>query len=149
MLPPLRSQDFYNTYLYFDCVEKQLADDNINYVCLKEKKLVIKEYKTKKIYGTRIIDLPDDLVKVITDMKIKFKSIYLVPTPHDKQYKHDTFCRLLNSITGKHCSSQILRKSFVSDEGIKLNKTEKLKVSKIMGHSLSRQVLEYSAYNNS
>jgi len=76
-LPPLRSQEFYNTFLNIK-KRQDLLDQKINHLCLETKTLHMYNYKTAKTYGPRKIDIPDELIKILYDFKQTVSIVYFL-----------------------------------------------------------------------
>ena len=78
-LPPLRSQDYIDSFLTIK-ERKDLLDCKQNHLCLETKKLYIFNYKTASTYGTRTIEIPNELIQILNSFKEKSLSIcYLFP----------------------------------------------------------------------
>ena len=147
-LPPLRSQDFIGTKVY-----KKVKNpiDHENYVDISKKILVVHNHKTMKSKGTRLVPLPDELIKIIKKFQKKAPSPYLLPQATDlqKPMKTVALTNTLARIIGKKVGCQMLRKMFVSELiAKKPTKNERKKVADIMGHSLSTQRTTYDRFND-
>ena len=145
MLPPLRGEDYINSLLVYDRYGINFADKN-NHLNLEEKKLYLYNYKTSKSYGVRIIDIPDDLVKILKDFKEKTSTDYVIFSPKKQKLQPSSFNRLFNEATkGKKFGCNMARKSYVS-EAIDNKKSiaDRKKDAKIMAHSTSTAQTYYS-----
>lgn len=159
LIPPLRGQDYYNTKFYFG--DKEIPK-NCNYYNHTTKELVIRNSKTSKKHGVRIIKYP----KIITDMIEKntashMDGDYLLLNARGKQFQQRSFTSILNRIydsqipiygKGKnhHISIHIIRRTYISECLNYITDLEKQmifrkKLSKILGHSLGTQ---WSIYQN-
>lgn len=145
-LPPLRSEDFINTYLYYNCEKEDIKDKN--YLCLTCKKLILTKYKTSKAYGVREIDIPNDLRDILHKYKMKTNSIYVISSPNNKKFHESSFHRLLLEATNKKISSSAIRKIYVSESIDKnMSVKDRKKAAQIMGHSISTQSIMYSKFS--
>lgn len=147
MLPPLRSQDYCNSYLFDNSDE---IENKENYLCLTKKKLIIKSSKTSKNYGTKEIDIPDDLINILKTFKEKSGSEYVICSTKKKKLTEHNFVSLFkDAMNGKNISSSAMRKIFISEKVIDNNMKpeERKEVAKIMGHCLSTQTNTYSKYS--
>ena len=97
-LPPLRSQEFYNTFLNIK-KRQDLLDQKINHLCLETKTLHMNNYKTAKTYGPRKIDVPDELIKILNDCKQKSLSQYVICSPKGIKIEANSFHRLFSEAT--------------------------------------------------
>lgn len=141
-IPPLRSQDYINTS--FD------KNESINYIDFASKELVIREGKTTTKANSRIIDIPDNVIKIINRVKELSQSKWLIPlvqTPTEHM-KNDSFTKFLNGIFGKNISSSRLRNIFVSSyNDNNMNIDERKQKANIMGHQLSTSQAVYTKYS--
>ncbi len=141
-IPPLRNQD------YINCTFSR--DDNMNYIDLGNKQLVIVDGKVKN--SKRTIDLNDTLIKIIKETKDNVKSKFLIPMITDitQPMKSDNFTHFLNkTLGGKKIGCCRLRSLFVSkmiDD--KTSAEERKKVAKTMAHSVSTQQTIYTRDSN-
>lgn len=147
-LPPLRGQDYYNTLLLYDCDELKEKNKD-NYLCLNEKKIVLNDHKTVKIYGARSFELPNELIEVLTDFKKKSNSKWVICSTKGTKLDHGNFYKLMTSAFGEKISSSMMRKIYISEEIIdkKITADERKKISYIMGHSVEQQELTYSKFS--
>jgi integrase len=147
-IPPLRAQDYRTSLLFEDSSKEDTID--INYLCLKSKRLVICNYKTKTTHGTRIIDVPDEVINVLTEYKNKYKAKYVVSGKDGNQMSQTAFVNFMQRIfDGKKVSTNMLRKFFISEkiENEKMNGLERKKQAHIMGHTLGTQQLNYTTFS--
>jgi integrase len=145
-IPPVRA-DFGNMRVAkrFDMRMNQ----HNNYIILGTKpKFILNKYKTNKYYGPNIIDIPDDLKKVINtwfSQYNKAKKWFLLQedgkTPLDNNILTKRVLRIFKQQTGKKIGINMLRHSFVNNM---INSFYTLKgrkaISKIMGHSIETQL---------
>lgn len=149
-LPPLRGEDYYNSLLLYDSnVLTQIERKEKNYLCLKEKLLVINKYKTVDIYGIRIISIPNELIEILNNFKKKSDSQWIICTIKGNKLGHENFYKLMTEAFGEKISSSMMRKIYISSEIIDGNMTaeERKKLSYIMGHSVEQQQLTYSKFS--
>jgi len=149
MFIPLRQQDWINTAVYEDSSKENNKEPN--YIDLKNKKLIITKYKTENKYGTRKIDLPADLVKIIKHIHNLSQSKWLLPSAINIE-KHITSSNLthsLNRIFDHKISTSLLRKIYISklkQDGASLDELKR--VAKVMGHSLAQSYLIYGKFTD-
>jgi hypothetical protein len=141
-IAPLRNQDYCNCSFS--------KDDNMNYIDLYNKKLVVIDGKS--INSKRDIDLNDTLLSIISNTKDNVKSKFLIPmiTDINKQMKSDNFTHFLNNIfDGKKISSSRLRSLYVSKMiDNKTSAKERKMIAKTMAHSIGTQETIYSRDSN-
>lgn len=154
-VPPLRGEEWH------DAVIEEVADPGSysviiearkkNIIDLTHKKLVVERYKTSDIHGTRIIDLPDELVKVIK-MSREINNgdpNLLINYASCKPMTSQCLTKFLQSIFyPKKISSTLLRKIYISEQTSKLSVDQRKKLAHIMGHSLSSQEFLYSTFRD-
>lgn len=145
-LPPLRSEDYINTLIKND----DTNIDSDNYFDYENKQLVFNHYKTKKIHGRRIIDVPNELCEIINNFHIKSNSMYLICTHTGGKLTNVTFNHLFKRcFKGSHVSSSILRKVFISESNDNnICADERIKNAKIMAHLPSTQQSIYTRYSD-
>lgn len=139
-LPPLRN-DYSGTRVFKELPETEIKE---NYIIIKDKQLVLKNYKTVKHYGTKIIDIPKKLVNIISKyefFKTKFKSgndYLLINTTDLKPMSRNSLTKCLNKIfEPKNVSSTILRKVYLSNKYPVTHTFEEMsKDASIMGHDI-------------
>lgn len=157
-LPPLRSEEFYNTIIMTVCTSpskyKQIINSTQkNIIDLKNKKLVSGIYKTSKKYGTRIIELPDKLVKIIKQWYMmtppEIQNLLINPTtltPMTQQGMTEVLNRIFQP---KKISSSMLRKIYISDILLTMKDAKlRKKLALTMGHSIDAQEFTYSRFKD-
>lgn len=150
LLPPLRSQDWYNAKFYF----KHGPGNHYSY---QDKTLTIIDSKTSKKYGTKIIKLPKRITDYIEGYNQNDGENLIVNT-RGNPYNAKSFTAMLYNIYksvpiyGKDTkiSIHLLRRTYISELLNHEQNTEKQmkirkKLAKILGHSLSTQ---WSIYQN-
>ena len=147
MCVPLRSQDYYNSRLYWDS-SKQSNLDNHNYMCLTKKELVINDSKTSATHGSKVIKICDELIEVLKTFKRKSKSKYMVCSLTGNQFNSKSFSKFMRSIVkGKNVGSSMVRKVYVSKKlDGKITPDEQKLLAKQMGHTLSTQQQIYGRF---
>ena len=116
---------------------------------METKTLHIYNYKTAKTYGTRKIDIPDELIKILNDFKQKSLSQYVICSPKGIKIEANSFNRLFHEATkDKLFSSNMARKCRVSEE-IDKPIAERRADAKIMAHSLPTAAARYSKLSKS
>lgn len=136
-MPPLRGNEWRGTRIVKNMKK---GNDEENYVALKEKKLIVNNSKTSKSHGTKEVDLPDDVVKEIKRYIAEKETDILFD-----DYSASTFTKLLNKHLGY--SVQSLRKRYVSENLGKMTPKQRVKLAKIMGHTIMTQQLDYNKPN--
>lgn len=137
MIPPQRGQVFFKAYINRDLPDYNLID-------LKKKQLIIRNEKTTKSYGTRIIDLPSDLVTVLTKWHKVVGDSLLLPNSLGEEMSTQSFTQFLKGIFNRDISTDMLRKIYVSDKihsGV--SREEREVMAAMMGHSLTQQAHSY------
>lgn len=129
-----------------------------NYIDLNKSELVLKEYKTSKIYGEKVLDLPETLITFIkTTEKIK-KELFkkdldhanlLINVSNLSCMTKNGLTRYLNKIFApKKISTTILRKVYISEKYPVIHSNrERLNDSNFMGHSIGMASTVYSKKN--
>jgi len=147
-MQPLRSQDYVNSFLSI-IERKDLLECKQNHVSLETKKLYLFDYKTVSCYGTRIIDLPNELIQILKEFKEKSSSQYVICSPKGNKLEANSFNRLFHEATkGKQFSCNMARKCFVS-EGIEKPIAERKADARVMAHSMSTAAARYSKLSKS
>ena len=143
---PLRGEDWYNTLLVDESTDHKKF--KINHLDLEEKKMYLYNYKTARTYGTRILDIPNELCEILKTFKDKSKSHYVICSPKGQKILQPNFCRLFKEATGKEFSSSMARKCFIS-EGIDNKKSieERKKDARIMAHCTATATVHYSKFS--
>jgi integrase len=122
-----------------------------NYIDIKNKKMVLNQYKTDKTYKKFEIDLNKNLFDIL-DNYIKFriknnldKTDYLFTTFKNNNIDNSQLVRRLNKIIGKNISVSMIRKIYLSDTY--LNNLDEIKkinnTSKNMGNSINTIINNY------
>ena len=140
MIPPQRGQVFYNCY-----IDKDISGSNI--IDTDKSELKIRNEKTTKTYGTRIIPLPKELNNIIKEWKkIAGPPYLLMPSTKNEKLSSPAWTQFMNSIFKRDMSTDMLRKIYVSymigEKGI--NPDERKQLAEDMGHSLSVQQHMYN-----
>jgi len=147
-MQPLRSQDYVNSFLSI-IERKDLLECKQNHISLETKKLYLFDYKTVSCYGTRIIDLPNELIQILKEFKEKSSSQYVICSPKGNKLEANSFNRLFHEATkGKQFSCNMARKCFVS-EGIEKPIAERKADARVMAHSMSTAAARYSKLSKS
>ena len=123
------------------------TEDKINYINATTKKIIIKNHKTEKSQGTRIIDIED---KKLMGILRKGLGKYLITDKNNEPYKKSSkFGENFKSIIGYNPYD--LRKALTSKcirECLTEGNTEKLEqLANIQGHSLATMLNNYNTYN--
>lgn len=137
MIPPLRAD--------FDKVK--ISDETKgNYINLNKKILVLNEYKTDKVYGKKIIKLPNNLMKQINISLEKKPRDYLFSKLDGTTFNSNSWTvyanRLLKKLINPKFSLTMFRHIYISRPDLNISdKTLKNKkeVADSMGHSVETQ----------
>lgn len=140
-LPPQRGQVFYNCY-----IDKDI--EGANMIDLSCGKLIVREHKVKKAYGTIELELGEELVEILREYKNKWLGCdggRLLSTDQGKEVSESSFNRMMNNIFGNGISTNMLRKIYVSHMvgGGGMTIDERKKLAKNMGHSINTQEYMY------
>jgi integrase len=142
LLPPRRNQD----YLKMKITNKP-EGVNDNFLDLKKKQFVFNVYKTSKKDGQVIINIPDNLFKILKlyikhhpklDLLKKEDIPFLVYFNGDKLTLDNSITRILNKIFNKKIGASMLRHIYLSNKYSKII-NEQEKDSKMMSHNLQTQ----------
>jgi integrase len=123
------------------------TEDKINYINTTTKKIIIKNHKTEKSQGTRIIDIED---KKLMGILRKGLGKYLITDTNGELFKTSSkFGEYFKSMIGYNPYD--LRKSLTSKcirECLRDKNTEQLEqLAHTQGHSLSTMLNNYNTYN--
>lgn len=152
LIPPLRN-NFVDAVVYQDFSTDITIQDHRNYIFLNEKILILNKYKTKGTYGILRIDLPQELIEIISGwMRIR-TTIYNVLDGRRELLFHTrkrtpmtskNLIKYLNRIFGKKVSTSMLRKVYLSEKYPAVESSNEMrKDATIMGHSVYTQQLVY------
>lgn len=149
-IPPLRSEDYCNTVLYFNYHEVPEDERKENYLCLTNNVLVIKNGKTSDVHGPRVLNVPKNLCYQLKLFKIKSNSKYVICNKSGDKLSSAYFTKLSNDAIGKKVSSSMMRKIYVSKKIIDENKNAKdrIEIAKQMGHTVNTQMNSYGKFSN-
>jgi uncharacterized protein (DUF1330 family) len=144
-LPPIRN-DFALTKIVdikdFDVCK---VSNDTNYINLHDNTFVLCNYKTSKTYGTKKIDIPNDLMKIINKFEdIKKEKLsytgdaFLINTTNKESMNKNTLTKYLNKIFyPKKVSTTLIRKCYLSEKyPIIHTHREREKDADIMGHNI-------------
>lgn len=150
-IPPVRS-DYYRTKIYFETPkDNKYEEDNVIILDDKTKRyiLVLEKYKTAKVYGVKVIDLPIELVNEIKQSLKLFPREYLFISQGTGQkfdleasfnnWANRCLKRTLNKPT---FTISMLRHIFITRRDLKLEEKsglEQNEIANIMGHSVEQQ----------
>jgi hypothetical protein len=139
ILPPLRN-NFSDTIIESD-PEVALKSPK-NAIDLKNKRFILKVYKTNTVYGTKFINLPKLIIKLVKKwQKLNNTGYLLINTTNKSPMTSNGITKYLNKIfKPKKVSTTLLRKLYLSD---KYSVQEMEDDAYIMGHSVKTQQLVY------
>jgi hypothetical protein len=146
LIPPRRNLDWQLMLVTFN---EDYKNDKFNYLDHKNKKFIFNNFKTSKKDGQLVMDIPDDLMKVL-DIFLKYHPLNknMKKQPHNfsllvdykgKPYtKVNDITRMLNKIFNKKIGASMLRHSYLSHKYGDILK-EQEKDAKAMSHNLMTQ----------
>ena len=142
-IPPQRGQVYFNCY-----IDKH--PKGANYIDTRSGKLHIREYKTKRSYGDREINLPKPLIELIkTWEKIhNCKKGLLLCNTQGRKMSTQSFTQFLHSIFRKNLSTDMIRKIYVSHilQNKGLNEERRKQLAFLMGHDIKTQIAFYNKH---
>lgn len=151
LLPPIRNDYAGEMLLVKNENEK---NEKCNKIVLSTSKLVLCNYKTSSTYGIKIIDIPEDLNKILTEWytlreeTLLFQPKYLlIKQSNPKEYiSKNLLTKILNKIFfPKKISTTILRKVYLSEKYPVINTYREMKNDAyVMGHDINTAKLIYS-----
>jgi hypothetical protein len=144
MIPPVRS-DWQNVRIY----DKIPSKEEGNYIVLgTTNKLFLNEYKTSEVYGMITIDLPKELVNQIklslSERPREYLFVNRYGTPYEKSNSYSTWINnMVRRVLNKpHFTLTMFRHIYLSRKDLPIQDlpiTERRRVARSMGHSLSQQ----------
>ena len=140
-LPPLRQEEW---------IGAVFSDNGTNnYLDIDKKILVLRNYKTKKSYDIRTINIPKSLITTMKKYKHRFNTnlvVYKVTDPY-KAMSCAGIASYLKNIFG--CSVCILRKIYISNmlDDDQTTVTKRKDIALAMGHNLKCQEFLYSVFS--
>lgn len=140
LMPPQRN-NFSNTIVCFTNQECNELDE-VNYLNLSSKELILVKYKTVKKYGKKIIKIPDNVIKIIKMwMKINPTKYLLINTTNKTPMTSNGITKYLNKIfKPKKVSTTIIRKLYLTNKYPIISSFEDMiKDAHDMGHSIETQ----------
>lgn len=134
--PPRRNIDYLMMVLTHKYTPVKEGEDTKNYLDLPENQFIFTQYKTKGTYKTQIIDVPFNLMQVISkysmfhplakELKKKTAQIPFLVDYEGKPFTNsNAITRILNKIFGKRVGSSMLRNIYLTDKYA--NKVDELK----------------------
>tara|TARA_B110000908_G_scaffold131960_1_gene155337 strand:- start:414 stop:1229 length:816 start_codon:yes stop_codon:yes gene_type:complete len=138
LLPPQRGQVYYNCYIDKDV-------DNSNMIDTIQKKLIIKQHKTMRTYGSISLDIPDELNTILLEWTPNCIDNRLLSTVRGKEVSGTSFTNLMYIIFGKKISTDMIRKIYVTEKLKSIRSlAEREKLANDMGHSVVMQEFMYN-----
>jgi site-specific recombinase XerD len=134
-LPPRRSQD------YTELKIRNFDTKKDNYY--KKSKFYFNVYKTARVYGLQIIDVPKDL-DIILKKWIKINSNdYMLYSTNGNKLTSPQVTRILNKVFGKNISTSMLRHIYLTDAYKNIPALNEMQnIATDMAHSVST-AMEY------
>lgn len=134
-LPPLRGNEYRQTKVVAS--KAKATDDAQNYIALKDKLLIVNNSKTSKSHGAKEVELPDEIIREVKRYVNEKKTDVLFD-----DFNSVRFTKFLQKNLGY--SVQALRKRFVSENFKHMTPAERVKLAKIMGHTIQTAMLDYN-----
>lgn len=135
-IPPRRLKD------YVEFKIRNIDKDIDNY--LKGSTLVFNQYKTKKIYGTQVVKIPNTLKTILTKYIKINPTDYLLFDTNLHKLKHTMLTQRLNNIFMGNISANQLRHSYLTDKFSNFSKEQKhLEDTMVKMGSSTRQLTNY------
>ena len=148
---PRRNQDYQLMYVVKS--DKQVKEDDMNYLVLDSKKFIFNKFKTAKSHGQQVFPIPNDLFVVIQHYLASHplirgstltKKVTAKSPPLPFLVQHDgspltavnAITRILNRIFGKNVGATMLRHIYLSS---KYDVTEMNEDAEKMGHTSAMQ----------
>jgi hypothetical protein len=137
LIPPRRN-DYLKMLILLEPAELK---PEYNYLDVKNKQFIFQNYKTNKTYATQTVDIPKELMDVIT-LYLKFRkdkknlSPFLVKPDGTPFESINSITRILNKIFKKKLSVSLLRNIYLTDKYAKENQ-EKQQDASAMGTSVN------------
>lgn len=144
-IPPQRGECLFNCYIDRDVPGANIID-------LKKKQWIIRQSKTKKSYGERVIPLLDDIIKIIKEWKqiSNCNDKLLLCNDQGGKMSTQSYTQFLNNTlfrTGasRFVSTDDLRKSYVTHMIVHagVNEKERDVMANLLGHSPSTMMELY------
>jgi hypothetical protein len=118
-IPPRRNVDYQDMLI----VKKNTPPDAINnFLDVTSKKFIFNKYKTAGSYKTQVIDIPDDLMKIIT-LYLKHRpkteedtNQFLVSFKGEPYTQNNAITRILNKIFDAKVGASMLRKLYLTNK---------------------------------
>jgi len=150
MIPPERGGDFHSCFLMPEGAEKEYPDACAgNYIIIKHDapwELYLNEYKTKKRLGTIKIDLPEELILMVSEYHVMIQepsSGYLFENEKGEPFTRGTFStwavRRLTEAFGRPMTLTAIRHAYISQIDFNRPIGELNAVAESMGHSVETQ----------
>lgn len=112
--------------------------------------MTIREHKTVRSQGVRVLEVPEELHSILTDFRWRNdNSVHLLPALKDRSKPLDekVYRKWLQEATGG-ASCRALRQSCVSEAKATASSAELKKLAKTMGHSVGTQQTYYGVHQN-
>ena len=135
-IPPMRN-DYALMKVYHN---KEVKGEN--YIHLVKKLIILNKYKTAKTYGEKKIDIPNNVIKIISRWINITENEYLLINIRDcNPMTNNGLTKYLNKIfKPKKVSTTLLRKLYLSEKyPVVHNRKDMKKDAYVMGHSLETQ----------
>jgi hypothetical protein len=118
-IPPRRNVDYQDMLI----VRKNVSQDATNnFLDVASKKFIFNKYKTAGSYKTQTLDIPDDLMKIIT-LYLKHRpkteedtNQFLVSFKGEPYTQNNSMTRILNKIFDAKVGASMLRKLFLTNK---------------------------------
>lgn len=148
MCPPLRAQEWYNTYFAIHDENDKMVTSGGNYLDLKTGILHLTNYKTDQTYGAADKIIPKPLCDILQIYQNKTNSTYVISDQNNKPFSQSTFTKLCWKAFGKQLGPSTIRNIYISEEvhDKQMGGDARKALAKFMGHGLGTQQLTYGKF---
>jgi hypothetical protein len=140
-IPPVRAD--YHACKLVDSSYNSTGDENYIIMDGDKWKLVLQNYKTKNSYGKQVLDVPDELYKLMKEYLKDTPRKYLFTNEHDEPFTRKTFStwakRRLEVAFKAPMTLTSIRHVFVCGLDFNVSVRELNEIGRGMGHSVSTQ----------
>ena len=144
-IPPRRSLDWVK-FAIRDYDEKdqdvnfmRISTEKIKRKTIKKYQFVFREYKTKKVYGEQVLDIPDSLGHLIEWWRTRNPHKWLLMNvSQTSPLSQVQLSHMLNDVFGRNISTSALRHLYLMDKYSEIDDEQK-EDAKYMGHSTQEQ----------
>lgn len=152
LLPPIRNDYAGETLVLKDETENK-TNSTKNRIILNDKQFILCSYKTSSSYGSKVIDIPNELIEIIKNwitlrenLGLSTKYLLIKLTNPKECMSKNMLTKTLNKIfSPKKVSTTLLRKIYLSEKYPVVNTYKEMQNDAyIMGHDINTAKLIYS-----